>query len=85
MSICVVERGPQETGTGDELNQVISGFIGVSLTTLPAFIVMPLWAAFMTKYRITDGNGQDDNVVCMAICFLTGMALWAVVFVLFII
>lgn len=79
MSVRIVEREWHEKGKGYELGQYLAGCIGAVATTLPSLIVTPLWAVFVANYRVVDGNGEDDDVACGAICFLAGLTVWAAV------
>jgi hypothetical protein len=63
---------------GDLVGQLLAGFCGAILTTLPSFIVMPLWAMFVSRYRMVDERGEDHNSACVLMCALAGAAVWVV-------
>jgi hypothetical protein len=70
----IVER--VKINNGDAVTQWLAGCIGAMITTLPCFIVMPIWLIFIHNYRIVDRDGHDDDVACGMICFVAGVICW---------
>lgn len=75
----VVARSEYDKKRGAGLEQWLAGCIGAAATTLPCFLVMPVWVAFIRNYAVVDGNGKEDSVACGFICFSAGMFLWLAV------
>lgn len=73
----IVERTAEERGRGEELGQLLAGGVGAMFTTLPAFIVLPMWLLFIRNNKILKDNGEEDDFVCGLICFVAGIIIWA--------
>lgn len=74
----IEKRTEIEIANGTAISQFLAGAAGATLTTLPAFLILPLWAFFVNSYKIVDNNGEEDDLGCAAICFLLGVVVWVI-------
>lgn len=72
----IVKREEYERNKGEELGQFLAGACGAMVTTLPSFIVMPLWAFFVAQYKVVDAEGKDNDAACFFVCLLAGALVW---------
>lgn len=79
----IIERTEYERKTGQMLSQWMAGAVGAIMTTLPAFLVLPIWFVFIDRYKIVDHDGKEDYGACGAICFVSGLLVWILAFILF--
>lgn len=79
----ITKRSDWDKERGYALSQYMAGAIGSMLTTLPCFIIIPIWAIFIHNYQILDKDGKEDNFACGAICFYAGIKLWMIAGVIY--
>lgn len=63
---------------GEKMDQYLAGVCGCILTTLPAFLIAPLWFMFTNHYQVVDSHGDEAPVASFFICFLGGIIVWLV-------
>lgn len=66
----IVRRQEYEKGDGFECH--MAGLLGAIMTTLPSFIVIPLWAIFNYQFKILI-DGKESPLFCGTLCFVLGL------------
>lgn len=63
---------------GNQLDQWLCGLLGALVTTLPSFILMPIWFSFTNHTKIQKENGKVDCETCFIINFAGGILIWVI-------
>jgi hypothetical protein len=74
----LTKRSEYDRHGSGKLSQWLAGCAGAGFTTLPCFIVLPVWFFVVDNYRVVDRDGNDNDVACGVICFVGGILVWAV-------
>lgn len=77
----IVKMTKHDIIRGRQVDQWTAGMAGAVCTTLPAFILMFLWAAFTMEYKVQKENGEVDGVTCFIINFVGGVLIWIAFFI----
>lgn len=74
---------PKDVLYGRQVEQWLCGLVGAICTTLPSFILMPMWFLFTNKTKVQKRDGKVDCAVCFAINFIGGVAIWTIAIIIF--
>ncbi|ASS55928.1 hypothetical protein CHR56_15900 [Rhizobium leguminosarum bv. viciae] len=73
----LVKLPESERAAGRNFEQWGFGMIGAMVTTLPAFLFIPIWFFFSEKYRICkDGTEEVDTAACFFFGLVFGITVW---------
>lgn len=64
---------------GRQIDMWLSGLLGAIITTLPVFILMPIWFMICNRYILEDANGKVDESACFGINLMAGIFIWIAV------
>ena len=60
----------------DKFGQYLCGMMGAVLTTLPVFLLAPLWVGFTESFKVSQPDESVDCLLCAVINFFMGIAVW---------